>query len=93
MKSFKRIIEITGGSILIIIGIVLIFIPIFTGAPILIAGIFLISPYHGRRIVWHLGKIWKRIKMFWYSWKFKRTVKRKIFRRAKMLKRKIIRKK
>ncbi|MCF7845660.1 MAG: hypothetical protein K9L85_00295 [Candidatus Peribacteraceae bacterium] len=88
MKSLKRILEITGGALLILIGIVMIFTP-GQGLLAIIGGVFLISPQHGRRLVWYIKKAWKRVKMFWYSWRFKRVVKRKILIKAKRLKQKI----
>lgn len=87
-KKIQRFLEITGGILLILLGIVMLVTP-GQGILAIIGGIFLISPQHGRRLIWHLGKIWKRVKMWWFSWQFKRTIKRKIFKKAKRLKRKI----
>ncbi len=84
-KKLRRFLEIIGGGILLFAGIIMLVTP-GQGILAIIAGIFLISPRHGRRVVWHLRQIWKRVKMWWFSWKFKRTVKRKNFRKAKRIK-------
>ncbi|MFA6458478.1 MAG: PGPGW domain-containing protein [Patescibacteria group bacterium] len=81
-KQIQRFLEITGGVILILLGVVMLVTP-GQGILAIVGGIFLISPQHGRRLIWHLGKVWKRVKTWLFSWRFKRTVKRKNFKRPK----------
>ncbi|MFH0776199.1 MAG: PGPGW domain-containing protein [Patescibacteria group bacterium] len=78
MKKLKRFGEIALGVILILAGIIMLFTP-GQGILAIVAGIFLISPYHGRRIVWRLKELWKTLKRKWYARKFRRVIKHKIF--------------
>lgn len=91
-KQVKRLLEIIGGIALILAGIIMLVTP-GQGVLAIVGGVFLISPQHGRRLVWHLGKIWKRVKTWFFSWRFKRTTKRRNFVKSRKLKRKLTPKK
>lgn len=54
----KRSLKITGGIILIIIGIVGLVLPLMPGVVPIFAGILLISPIHGKKIIDWLKKKW-----------------------------------
>jgi hypothetical protein len=84
--SILRFFEIIGGIALIIVGLVMLITP-GSGIVAIIAGIMLISPYHGRRVIWWLKKkFWRGVKSWWYSWRFKRVIKRKIIKKVLFLK-------
>ncbi|MFH0834019.1 MAG: PGPGW domain-containing protein [Patescibacteria group bacterium] len=76
--NWKRILEITGGVLLILLGIVMLFTP-GQGIFAIVAGVVLVSPYHGRRLIWRLKEFWKLLKRKWYARKYRRVIKRKIF--------------
>lgn len=80
-KKVKRFLEIVGGSLLVLAGVVMLATP-GTGILAIVAGVMLISPHHGRRIIWWLKQFWRGLKGWWYSFRFKRVVKRKILQRA-----------
>ncbi len=88
LKKIKRYAEIVIGTLLVILGVILIFTP-GQGTLVIIAGVMLVSPYHGRRLVWWIKQLWKRTKGWWYSWRFKRVIKSKIIKRARKLKKKL----
>jgi len=85
-KKIRRFFEIIGGGFLILAGIVMLATP-GSGILAIVTGIMLISPYHGRRILWWGKQLWRRIKSWWYSWRFKRVIKGKILRKARFFKR------
>lgn len=58
----KRSLEITGGIILIAIGIIGLLLPLMPGAVPIFAGILLISPAHGKKIIDWLKKKWHEFK-------------------------------
>jgi len=80
MISTKRFTEIACGSALVLVGIVMLFTP-GQGILTIVAGVTLISPYHGRRLVWWLLQLWKKAKIKLYSLKYKRVIKRKTLER------------
>lgn len=80
--KLKRIGEITIGVLLVLLGVVMIFTP-GQGSIVIVIGIMFISPYHGRRVLWRLKMLWKRTKTWWYSWRYKRTVKRVAYLKKK----------
>jgi hypothetical protein len=85
--SILRFLEIAGGIALIVIGVVMLVTP-GSGVIAIIAGITLISPQHGKRVIWWVKKFWRSAKSWWYSWKFKRVIRRKIFKKALALEKK-----
>ncbi len=88
-KRVKRFLEITGGSLLVFLGVAMFFTP-GSGILAIVAGIMLISPHHGRRVIWWGKQLWRGTKGWWYSWRFKRTVKHsKFVKTARKLKNKI----
>lgn len=91
-KEIKRCFQIIGGIILILAGLVMLVTP-GQGILSIVAGVFLISPYHGRRLVWRIKRGWKRLKCWWFSWQFKRVIKRKVLKKARALRKKICKKK
>lgn len=86
--SFKRCLQIFFGSLLVLLGIVMIFTP-GQGLIAIVGGVMLISPYHGRRLVWHIRCAWRKCKRWFYSFRFKRTIKRRIIQRIRRLKKRI----
>ncbi len=90
MKSnLKRFLEIAGGSLLVFTGILMLF-TFGPGILAIVAGVMLISPHHGRRLVWWLRQFWRGLKGWWYSFWFKRTVKHsKFVKKARAFKNKI----
>jgi hypothetical protein len=87
-KRIRRFAQIVGGGLLILVGVVMLFSP-GSGLLAIVAGIFLISPQHGKRVVWWGRQLWRGVKGWWYSWRFKRIIKRRIFQRAERLKNKL----
>ncbi|MCF7836438.1 PGPGW domain-containing protein [Candidatus Gracilibacteria bacterium] len=90
-KEIKRFFEIVGGGFLILAGIVMLVTP-GQGVLAIVAGIFLISPQHGKRVVWWGRQLWRGVKGWWFSWRFKRVIRRRIFQRAEKLKKKFSKK-
>jgi len=85
----KRFFQIFFGILLVIAGIVMLFTP-GQGILAIVAGIMLISPYHGRRVVWRICCAWKSFKRWRYSFHFKRTIKRSVLlKRARVLSKKL----
>ncbi|MBU1089349.1 PGPGW domain-containing protein [Patescibacteria group bacterium] len=88
-SSIKRFFEIAGGSLLILAGILMLFTP-GMGILAILAGVMLISPHHGRRLVWWGKQLWRGVKGWWYSFRFKRTIRHsKFMEKARALKNKI----
>ncbi len=88
-NDFKRFLEIAGGSLLVLAGVVMLVTP-GMGILAIVAGVMLISPHHGRRLVWWLKQFWRGAKGWWYSFRFKRTVKHsKFVKKARAFKNKI----
>lgn len=82
----KRAFQIFFGGLLIVIGVLALATP-GPGILIIVIGITLISPYHGRRIVWRIRCGWRWLKSWYYSFRFRRTEKRSKF--LKSLKRRL----
>lgn len=69
MSGLKRAITIIGGILLVLGGIVLLFLP-GQGLLMIFAGIYLISPYHGKKL-WEYAKQWKKTKLDRYLKRFR----------------------
>lgn len=61
-KETKRIIRIISGYILIIFGIIGLFLPFLQGIALIFAGIMLISPSHGKKIIAWVKMKWQKLK-------------------------------
>jgi transaldolase len=82
---FKKIWQISLGVVLVLVGIVMLFTP-GQGILAIVAGIVLISPYHGRRVIWRLKLLWKWVKQKWYSFFHTRVIKSKVWQKMQKLK-------
>jgi hypothetical protein len=67
--TFLRLLEIVGGSVLIIAGVIF-SIPLvpLPGIPLIVAGVLLVSPYHGRRLAWWFVIAWKWVNQKWHEY-------------------------
>lgn len=61
-KKIKKIIRITSGILLILAGIVGLFLPILQGIAMIIAGILLVHPILGKKIIKKIEKFYHRIR-------------------------------
>lgn len=59
-KKVKRWLQIGGGIFLIILGIAGLVLPFLQGFLLILAGIMLISPEHGKKILKHVKGWWKK---------------------------------
>jgi len=65
-SRLRRVLEIGAGVVLVAIGIVMIPLPIFSGAPFIIPGVLLISPWHGRRLAWFMVHAYRWAQQGWH---------------------------
>jgi len=65
-SRLRRVLEIGAGVVLVAVGIVMIPLPIFSGAPFIIPGVLLISPWHGRRLAWFAVHMYRWAKQGWH---------------------------
>lgn len=65
-SRLRRVFEIGGGVILVAIGIVAIPLPVLSGAPFIIPGVLLISPWHGRRLAWFVVHAYRWAQQGWH---------------------------
>lgn len=61
-KKIKKIIRITSGILLILAGIAGLFLPILQGIAMIIAGILLVHPILGKKIIKKIGGFYHRIR-------------------------------
>jgi uncharacterized protein YqgC (DUF456 family) len=61
-RKIIRIAEITGGTILIVLGIVGLILPILQGFLFIFAGIILLFPKEGKKIIRKIKKFFKNLK-------------------------------
>jgi UPF0716 family protein affecting phage T7 exclusion len=81
----KKIWQISLGVVLIVAGIIMLVTP-GQGILAIVAGIVLVSPYHGRRVIWNLKQLWKWVKQKWYSFRYPRVIQSKIWQKMRKLK-------
>lgn len=86
--TLRRLLEIIGGSVLIFAGILfaLPLVPL-PGIPLIVAGVLLVSPYHGRRLAWWFVIAWKWALQKWHEYYHNRHAHprtRKNIRRRKL---------
>lgn len=67
-KKIKRWLQIIGGILLILLGIAGLVLPFLQGFLFIFAGIMLISPTHGKKILYKGKRFWEKIK----KWKKKK---------------------
>jgi hypothetical protein len=53
------------------------------GIAVVIAGVMLVSPQHGRRLIWYLAQVWRRAKAYYHKYYHGRV---RVFQRVKKFK-------
>lgn len=63
-RHIKRTIEIIVGTILILAGVIMLFTP-GPGIATIIGGIILVSPHHGKRVIYYIQIKYHQLKMYY----------------------------